>query len=144
MINTNHIKRAVANRQLSLESDSYHYNKLWANLTLSLTDERLDDFDCFAFAWSLLPLWAKLLFLSAIEPNHKDAFIGVSAITPIEDLNPRQRELLLKACHRLLAASVTLFADWHFVHDFYPPYAKARKETLAKEMQEKKWEVAVC
>lgn len=129
----NMIKTLIANVKLSIR-DAKHFNYVMDGLSGTLKDEQhLDHFDCFAFAWSLLPMWAKITLLTVAYRENKDAFVGITPSTPIEQLNPRQREILSHACHQLLVATVTLFADWDFTDDFYSRWAPARREYINKE-----------
>jgi len=136
MIDGQLIKTAIADKELTLFSQPEHFKDVWAGLQVALRDDRLDDFSPFIFAWSLLPMWSKLLLLSTARQDHADAFIGITDLTPLEDYNPRQLELLIQSCRKVLQTSVTLFSDWHFVSAFYPSYRDTRKKILAQAREE--------
>ncbi len=133
MLSPSLIKNHLANIQLSIR-DADHFNRLMDGLAGTLKDDQhLDDFDCFGFAWQMLPLWARVALLSIAYRECGEVFTGIYPETPIEDFTPAQREVLTKACEQFLAASVTLFADWDFTDDFYKRWAEARRETLKQQ-----------
>jgi len=136
MIDSQLIKTAIADNELTLISQPQHFKDVWRGLQKDLSDECLDDFSPFIFAWSLLPMWSKLLLLATARQDHADAFIGITDLTPLKQYNPRQRELLIQSCSKVLQTSVTLFSDWHFVSTFYPSYRDTRKKILAQAREE--------
>jgi len=129
------IKTLIANLHLSIR-DADHFHYVMNGLSGTLKDEQhLEHFDCFAFAWGLLPMWAKISLLTAAYREDKAAFVGITPSTPIEQLNPQQRDLLSHACHQLLAATVTLFSNWQFTEDFHSTWAPARQSYLQPTME---------
>ena len=133
MLSPELIKNYVANLQLSIR-DADHFDALMNGLTGTLNDEKhLNDFDSFAFAWTLLPPWAKTLLLSMAYREDKAAFTGITPVTPIEQLNDQQRAVLSQGCEKFLAATVTLFADYDFTEDFYKRWAEARRQKLQQQ-----------
>lgn len=124
------IKTLITKLQLSI-CDADHFNYVMNGLAGTLKDdEHLEHFDCFAFAWGLLPMWAKISLLTAAYREDKATFIGITPSTPIERLNKEQRKVLSHACHQLLAATVTLFSNWQFTEEFYSTWAPARQSYL--------------
>jgi len=129
------IKAAVSSLQLSIR-DEAHLKQLMDGLCCTVNDSHLDNsFDSFAFAWGLLPQWAKVLLLSVAYRECKHTFQGVTPLTPIESFNDQQRAILSIACDKSLTATVTLLADYHFTDDFYRGWLDARRTALQPHIQ---------
>lgn len=129
------IKALVANLQLSIR-DADHFKQLMDGLCSAIKDKHLDgSFDCFAFAWGILPQWAKVLLLSVAYRENKNAFQGVTPLTPIDFFTEEQRAILSTACDKLLTAVVTLMADYDFTDDFYKGWLEARRTALHQQTE---------
>jgi hypothetical protein len=135
------IKTVIAARQLTIHSQESHYRHVWESLTVDLTDDRLDSFSPFIFAWRLLPMPSKILLLSIAQQDYADVFMSITPATPLEKYHSRQLELLIITCDKVLQTIVTLFSDWEFTQAFYGPYRKQRKAILAKQAADKAKEI---
>ena len=119
-----------------LSRNSDHFSRLMNGLRDGVTDQHLDgSFDAFAFAWGLLPQWAKIMLLSVAYREHKTVFIGITPETPIEALTEEQRVILATACEKLLAVVVTLYSDKRVADDFYSGWLPARRKAIYEEDQ---------
>ena len=130
------IRDLLANLQLAIR-DPKHFDYVFKGLSLTLNENRhLDVFDYFAFAWGLLPQWARVSLLAMAYRKHKPVLTGITPQTPIEQFTPEQREILAQSCEEFLAAIVTLFADMDFTREFHHGWAPARRQQLqAKILQ---------
>ncbi len=130
------IKTLVANMHLAIR-DEAHLKQLIDGLCSTIKDKHLDgSFDCFAFAWGILPQWAKVLLLSIAYREDKNSFQGVTPLTPIECFTEQQRTILSTACDKLLTAVITLMADYDFTEDFYKGWLDARRSVLHQQQNQ--------
>ncbi len=129
------IKAFVANMKLAIR-DEAHFKQLTDGLFNAIKDEHLDgSFDCFAFAWGLLPQWAKVLLLSMAYRENKNAFNSITPLTPIDLFTVQQRAVLSTACEKLLSAVITLMADYDFTEGFYQGWMDGRSSALNQQPQ---------
>ncbi len=129
------IKKLIANMQLAIR-DEAHFKQLMDGLYATVNDQHLDgQLDSFAFAWNLLPQWARALLLSVAYREDKTIFCEVTPLTPIHIFNPPQRALLANGCDKLLSAVITLTVDADFTEGFYQTWLSARRSALKQQTQ---------
>lgn len=126
----------LINKVELLSRNSEHFSRLMNGLRNGITDQHLDgSFDAFAFAWGLLPQWAKIMLLSVAYREHKHTFTGIKPETPIEHFTEEQRVILATACEKLLAVVVTFYSDKREADDYYSGWLPARRKALYEEQQ---------
>lgn len=108
-----------------------NHKTLMDGVCTSIRDKHTDgSFDTFAYAWGLLPQWARVLLLSVAYRESKTTFNNITPATPIEFFSTEQRVTLQTALEKLLTAITTLYADYHFTDDFYQSWLPARRDAL--------------
>ena len=138
------IKELAVNMRLAIV-DGDHFTRLMDGLCSEIKDQHLDgSFDCFAFAWELLPLWAKALVLSVAYRENRPVFTGIKPETPIALFTDQQRHVLSLACEKMLTAIVILMADYDFTEDFYKGWRDGRSQALLNQNPQEKPHVATC
>ncbi len=142
MLSPSMVKQLVTNVRLVTRNEK-HFMHLMDNLAKGVTDQHIDgSFDAFAFAWGLLPQWAKIMLLSVAYREHKTVFSGIKPTTPIEHFTEKQREVLATACEKLLIVVVTLMADHNFSEEFYSGWLPARRDAINQQQNNEQLEKA--